>query len=93
MPRPTAGELSDFLSDLAAFRTGGTGDYAALMARKADLLERIAADMLDGKLWDTRVGRATHYHAQSVRPFWISEMRKLDRIGEHTFYRPRRWTS
>nr|WSX77806.1 hypothetical protein OH826_30585 [Streptomyces sp. NBC_00899] len=45
MPRPTAGELSDFLSDLAAFRTGGAGDYAALMARKADLLERIAADM------------------------------------------------
>ncbi|MCB4770560.1 cell wall hydrolase [Ancylobacter sp. Lp-2] len=55
--------------------------------------QRIAADMLDGKLWDSRVGRATHYHAQSVRPFWISEMRKLDRIGEHTFYRPRRWTS
>ncbi|MBS7542362.1 cell wall hydrolase [Ancylobacter oerskovii] len=55
--------------------------------------ERIAADMLDGKLWDTRVGRATHYHARSVRPFWIREMRKLDRIGEHTFYRPRRWTS
>ncbi|MDR6954556.1 hypothetical protein J2X65_003930 [Ancylobacter sp. 3268] len=55
--------------------------------------QRIAADMLDGRLWDARVGRATHYHARSVRPFWIREMRKLDRIGEHTFYRPRRWTS
>ncbi|SHL69331.1 hypothetical protein [Actinacidiphila paucisporea] len=45
MSRPTAGELSDFLSDLAGFRAGGGGDYAALMDRKADLLERIAADM------------------------------------------------
>ena len=55
--------------------------------------QRIAADMLDGKLWDSKVGRATHYHARSVRPFWLSEMRELDRIGEHLFYRPRRWTS
>ncbi|HEY9216069.1 MAG TPA: cell wall hydrolase [Ancylobacter sp.] len=55
--------------------------------------KRIAADVLDGQLWDVKVGRATHYHARSVRPYWIREMRKLDRIGEHTFYRPRRWTS
>lgn len=55
--------------------------------------KEIAADMLDGLIWDDKVGRATHYHARSVRPNWIREMRKLDRIGEHTFYRPRRWTS
>lgn len=55
--------------------------------------KEIAADMLDGRIWDEKVGRATHYHARSVRPSWIREMRKLDRIGEHTFYRPRRWTS
>lgn len=55
--------------------------------------KEIAADMLDGLVWDDKVGRATHYHARSVRPNWIREMRKLDRIGEHTFYRPRRWTS
>ncbi|MBS7538732.1 cell wall hydrolase [Ancylobacter lacus] len=52
---------------------------------------RIAADMLDGRIWDEQVGRATHYHAQSVHPRWVREMRKLDAIGEHTFYRPRRW--
>ena len=45
MSRPTPHELSDFLSDLAAFRSDGGGDYAELMARKADLLERIASDM------------------------------------------------
>ncbi|MFI1092067.1 hypothetical protein [Streptomyces sp. NPDC020917] len=47
MSRPSPRELSDFLSDLAAFRTDSNGDYAELMARKADLLERIAADMPD----------------------------------------------
>lgn len=51
----------------------------------------IASDMLDGKLWLTSVGRATHYHAYWVHPSWVREMRKLDRIGVHTFYRPRRW--
>ncbi|MCK0207213.1 cell wall hydrolase [Starkeya koreensis] len=58
-----------------------------------DQAKEIASDMLDGRVWDEKVGRATHYHARSVRPNWIREMRKLDRIGEHTFYRPRRWTS
>lgn len=53
----------------------------------------IAADMLDGKLWLESVGRATHYHAYWVHPSWVREMNKLDRIGVHTFYRPRKWTS
>ncbi|MFG1463112.1 cell wall hydrolase [Xanthobacter sp. DSM 24535] len=53
--------------------------------------KQIASDMLDGKLWLSSVGRATHYHAYWVRPSWVREMRKLDRIGVHTFYRPRRW--
>jgi spore germination cell wall hydrolase CwlJ-like protein len=51
----------------------------------------IARDTLDGKLWLADVGKATHYHASWVRPFWVREMRKLDRIGVHTFYRPRNW--
>ncbi|WP_333768675.1 hypothetical protein [Streptomyces sp. IBSBF 2435] len=45
MSRPSPNDLSDFLTDLAAFRTSDDGDYAELMARKAELLERIAADM------------------------------------------------
>jgi spore germination cell wall hydrolase CwlJ-like protein len=51
----------------------------------------IARDTLDGKLWLADVGKATHYHASWVRPIWIREMQKLDRIGVHTFYRPRNW--
>jgi spore germination cell wall hydrolase CwlJ-like protein len=51
----------------------------------------IAHDTLDGKLWLADVGKATHYHAYWVHPFWVREMRKLDRVGVHTFYRPRNW--
>jgi hypothetical protein len=52
---------------------------------------RIARDMLDGKLWLADVGKATHYHANWVKPDWIREMRTIQRIGVHTFYRPRAW--
>ncbi len=52
---------------------------------------RIATEMLDGKLWLNDVGKATHYHAYWVKPAWIREMRTLQKIGVHTFYRPRKW--
>jgi spore germination cell wall hydrolase CwlJ-like protein len=53
--------------------------------------KRIARDTLDGKYWLADVGKATHYHAYWVHPWWVRGMRKLDKIGVHTFYRPRRW--
>ncbi len=53
--------------------------------------QRIAREMLDGKLWLAEVGKATHYHAYWVKPDWIKEMRKIHRIGVHTFYRPKAW--
>jgi len=53
--------------------------------------KRIARNTLDGKYWLDDVGKATHYHAYWVHPWWVREMRKLDRIGVHTFYRPRNW--
>lgn len=37
-------DLSGFLADMAEHRRSGRGDLAELMARKADLLERIAAE-------------------------------------------------
>ena len=51
----------------------------------------IARDALDGNFWLNDIGKATHYHARWVYPRWVHEMRKLDRIGVHTFYRPRKW--
>jgi spore germination cell wall hydrolase CwlJ-like protein len=32
------------------------------------------------------VGRATHYHATYVRPFWSATHRRVRRIGRHIFY-------
>ncbi|HLL27954.1 MAG TPA: cell wall hydrolase [Xanthobacteraceae bacterium] len=53
--------------------------------------KQISHDMLGGKLWLDEIGKATHYHAYWVHPDWIREMRKIHRIGVHTFYRPRAW--
>jgi spore germination cell wall hydrolase CwlJ-like protein len=53
--------------------------------------KEIAHGTLDGKFWLPDIGKATHYHAYWVHPWWVHEMRKLDRIGVHTFYRPRNW--
>jgi hypothetical protein len=52
---------------------------------------RIATATLDGRLWLPEVGKATHYHAYWVHPWWVRTMHKLYRVGVHTFYRPRRW--
>jgi spore germination cell wall hydrolase CwlJ-like protein len=56
-----------------------------------DRAKHIARDALDGNFWLNDVGKATHYHARWVYPRWVHEMRRLDRIGVHTFYRPRKW--
>jgi len=53
--------------------------------------KRIAKDALDGKIWLAEVGHATHYHAYWVHPSWVHEMKKMYKLGVHTFYRPRAW--
>jgi spore germination cell wall hydrolase CwlJ-like protein len=53
--------------------------------------KRISRDMLDGKLWMPEVSKSTHYHAYWVRPDWVGEMKKVYKLGVHTFYRPRAW--
>jgi hypothetical protein len=53
--------------------------------------ERIAQLALDGKIWESDVGKATHYHAVWAHPSWIGEMRELARDGVHIFYRPEKW--
>ena len=53
--------------------------------------KRIAKETLDGKIWLADVGHATHYHAYWVHPSWVHEMKKMYKLGVHTFYRPRAW--
>ncbi|QMU68119.1 hypothetical protein [Streptacidiphilus sp. P02-A3a] len=43
MSQPTASEISAFLAALADRNPSDQGEYAQLMTRKAELLERIAA--------------------------------------------------
>ena len=53
--------------------------------------KRVANAVLDGKVWLPQIGKATHYHANYVHPYWVRSMRKMSRIGAHIFYRPRQW--
>ncbi len=40
-----------------------------------------------GKLWVKEVGSSTHYHATYVRPRWAKTMKRMQKIGQHIFYR------
>ncbi len=53
----------------------------------------VASDALDGKFWLPEVGKATHYHATYVNPWWVRTMTKHSKLGIHIFYRPTRWGS
>lgn len=53
--------------------------------------KRISRDTLDGKIWLEDIGKATHYHATYVNPWWVRTMRKHKTVGIHIFYRPKRW--
>ncbi len=53
--------------------------------------QRIAHDMISGKLWMPEVAKATHYHAYWVHPDWVNEMKKIYKLGVHAFYRPLTW--
>src|SRR5690606_3581468 len=35
----------------------------------------------------TRVGTATHYHADYVHPWWSPTLAKITQVGAHIFYR------
>jgi spore germination cell wall hydrolase CwlJ-like protein len=60
-------------------------------ADKWEQARQIAHDMLDGKLWLPEIGHSTHYHASWVYPSWVGMMKRLHKIGVHSFYRPRAW--
>jgi spore germination cell wall hydrolase CwlJ-like protein len=56
-----------------------------------EVAKRIARDTLDGKIWLPEIGKATHYHATYVNPWWVRTMNKHKTLGIHIFYRPKRW--
>jgi spore germination cell wall hydrolase CwlJ-like protein len=56
-----------------------------------EIAKRIARDSLDGNIWLPEIGKATHYHATYVSPWWVRTMKKHKTLGIHIFYRPTRW--
>lgn len=46
----------------------------------------VAIDFLNGAV-DARVGLATHYHTDWVRPYWSASLDKLAQVGTHIFFR------
>ncbi len=43
-------------------------------------------DVMELGLLTDNTGGATHYHASSIQPYWVSDMRYLTTIGNHIFY-------
>lgn len=55
--------------------------------------EEIAKGVINGTLYETDVGAATHYHATYVYPHWAPKLKKNVKIGHHIFYQFKRgWT-
>lgn len=52
--------------------------------------QEIAKGVVDGNLYLTEVGFATHYHATYVYPHWAPRMKKLTKVGLHVFYQFKR---
>ncbi|WP_201281612.1 cell wall hydrolase [Methylosinus sp. Ce-a6] len=51
--------------------------------------QRIADEVMNGHTYISDVGRSTHYHANYVKPRWAKALKKMDKIGNHIFYRLR----
>lgn len=52
--------------------------------------QRIADEVVEGRIWNEDVGDSTHYYADYVQPGWASRMIRMDKIGAHIFYRTRK---
>jgi len=52
--------------------------------------EEIAKGVINGTLYLTEVGAATHYHATYVYPHWAPRLKKTAKIGHHIFYKFKR---
>jgi spore germination cell wall hydrolase CwlJ-like protein len=53
------------------------------------LAQDLARQISSGQVWLPEVGYSTYYHADYVRPGWVSAMNKIDSIGRHIFYKKR----
>ena len=53
------------------------------------LAQKLARQITSGQVWLPEIGYSTYYHADYVKPGWVSAMNKIDSIGRHIFYKKR----
>ena len=53
------------------------------------LAQKLARQITSGQVWLPEVGYSTYYHADYVKPGWVSAMNRIDSIGRHIFYKKR----
>jgi spore germination cell wall hydrolase CwlJ-like protein len=53
------------------------------------LAQGLAKEVMSGDQWLPEVGYSTFYHANYVKPRWARHMRRIDKIGQHIFYKNR----
>ena len=53
------------------------------------LAQDFAKQITAGEIWLPEVGYSTYYHANYVSPNWVGDMSKIDKIGNHIFYKKR----
>lgn len=49
--------------------------------------QKVARETVSGQRYLDTVGASTHYHATYVNPRWARYMKRLQKIGQHIFYR------
>ncbi|MBM19625.1 MAG: ATP/GTP-binding protein [Stappia sp.] len=52
-----------------------------------ELAQKVARETVSGQRYLEKVGASTHYHATYVKPRWARHMKRLQKIGQHIFYR------
>jgi spore germination cell wall hydrolase CwlJ-like protein len=63
------------------------GALARRYSEAAWLRAQVNADMMLSGLTDPRVGLATHYHTDWVRPYWSDSLEKIAIVDTHLFFR------
>ncbi|MCA1297832.1 cell wall hydrolase [Stappia indica] len=49
--------------------------------------QKVARETVSGQRYLEKVGASTHYHATYVKPRWARYMTRLQKIGQHIFYK------
>ncbi len=52
-----------------------------------EVAQKVARETVSGQRYLEKVGASTHYHATYVNPRWARFMKRLDKIGQHIFYK------